>query len=649
MAKATARIEGKETVSKAAKKAEQGLTGLHKQVNKGKKFLSDHAVAIGAVVAGMYVLYRGVQDCIRAYQEQEMAEAKLQAAIRATGKEGEISIDHLKDYASELQNVTTYGDEATLSALSMLQQLSDLSEEGLIKVIPLVQDFASAMDVDLETAASLVGKTLGSTTNALSRYGIVIDATAPKEQKLVELTEALDEKFGGMSKTLAETSLGSMKQLTNAFGDLQEAAGESIAEGIKPVTQWLTQVIQKAADSVKEMNDLNEAFELLGKIAKGEKSDLDEMIASREVLMKQLETQEGLLGELTLAQKDVEAAVAGVTGIEAQRETQIKEGIVALSQQIKWLDYQMKVTKDLTAAEAKRDKAKADQAAKEKSNFEFVKEIYDKTEQAEKDLLQATIARVEAIGGANEAYQEMKRTVLEYLQTQLEGFEEEKEAIEGVTAAYYDQIDVVTANLDLARELSDEYERQKDLLEELKNKQFDLQASFENLQMSGKDWSDFLASTLVDAYADSFQAIGQAIVDAEEGWKSLKEVAKNTIAAILTMMSKQLFIRAGVLFALFRPGPAVAALAASAAAAIAAGYVKGLAKGGTFETRGPTLFVAGDNPGGRERVTATPVSSPNIAGPSETLELWLNFDGEIIHKIVNRGIRDRKIHVNVTD
>jgi len=39
------------------------------------------------------------------------------------------------------------------------------------------------------------------------------------------------------------------------------------------------------------------------------------------------------------------------------------------------------------------------------------------------------------------------------------------------------------------------------------------------------------------------------------------------------------------------------------------------AKGGDFVTSGPQMIEVGDNPGGRERVQVTPLSSPNIDGP----------------------------------
>jgi hypothetical protein len=43
--------------------------------------------------------------------------------------------------------------------------------------------------------------------------------------------------------------------------------------------------------------------------------------------------------------------------------------------------------------------------------------------------------------------------------------------------------------------------------------------------------------------------------------------------------------------------------------------IPGFAKGGDFLTSGPTPILVGDNPGGVERVSITPISSPNINGP----------------------------------
>ena len=205
--------------------AEKAALRLQKQFNKiGKKLTTFVTLPILALSGVM----------VKAFGEQEEAEKRLTAAIKTTGREADISVDALKSMASELQAVTKFGDEATLSALALLQQLADLDQRGLEKITPAILDFAEAMDVDLATAATLVGKTLGSTTNALARYGIEIDPTADKQEKLIQLTEALNEKFEGTAEAVSETLLGSLTQLKNQIGDLGESFGEIISDMLIP-------------------------------------------------------------------------------------------------------------------------------------------------------------------------------------------------------------------------------------------------------------------------------------------------------------------------------------------------------------------------------------------------------------------------------
>ena len=54
------------------------------------------------------------------------------------------------------------------------------------------------------------------------------------------------------------------------------------------------------------------------------------------------------------------------------------------------------------------------------------------------------------------------------------------------------------------------------------------------------------------------------------------------------------------------------------------------AKGGSFETSGPQMIMVGDNMGGREKVDITPLSSPNIAGPSQSTEVIVNVSGNVM-------------------
>jgi len=206
------RVVVKAEVDRAVSDLKKLDTATGKNTRSFKSMAGSVAKSLGAFAAAaisVRALTGAVKSSVQAYRVQEEAEARLRGALIATGKEATISADGIKELASELQGVTTYGDEATISAVGMLQSLADLNEDGLKKIIPLVQDFATGMGLDLNNAAQLIGKTMSSTTNALSRYGIQIDATAPKEEKLRQLTEELQKKFGGLSKEMAATSLRS--------------------------------------------------------------------------------------------------------------------------------------------------------------------------------------------------------------------------------------------------------------------------------------------------------------------------------------------------------------------------------------------------------------------------------------------------------
>ena len=59
------------------------------------------------------------------------------------------------------------------------------------------------------------------------------------------------------------------------------------------------------------------------------------------------------------------------------------------------------------------------------------------------------------------------------------------------------------------------------------------------------------------------------------------------------------------------------------------GSIKEFAQGGDFVTSGPQLMMVGDNAGGRERVQVTPLSSPNIDGPSGS-SVTVNVSGNVL-------------------
>ncbi len=92
------------------------------------------------------------------------------------------------------------------------------------------------------------------------------------------------------------------------------------------------------------------------------------------------------------------------------------------------------------------------------------------------------------------------------------------------------------------------------------------------------------------------------------------------------------FAGAGPIFGI----PLAAMMKANMIASIALIHQQGVmgmpkfARGGDFETTGPQMIMVGDNPGGRERVQVTPLSSPNLEGPQPTSNITVNVSGNVL-------------------
>ena len=104
--------------------------------------------------------------------------------------------------------------------------------------------------------------------------------------------------------------------------------------------------------------------------------------------------------------------------------------------------------------------------------------------------------------------------------------------------------------------------------------------------------------------------------------------AANVIIGYLTAVAKD--AGKGGMVAAMISAPWAAAAAAAAVGAIYMQKMPAFAKGGDFVTSGPQPILVGDNPGGRERVQITPISSPNIAGPQNGGAINITFSGNVM-------------------
>ena len=149
-------------LDKGLKNVKGKVNNAAKDMNKGAKAASSFTqkmggiatsgVAAAAGIAGAVVAAKKFIDTMKeaneAYKVQEKAEKALQKAAENNPYLNGESVRKLKDYASELQGVSNYGDEVTIQLMSQLAA-SGRTEAEIMKIMGAAADVAASGQMSL--------------------------------------------------------------------------------------------------------------------------------------------------------------------------------------------------------------------------------------------------------------------------------------------------------------------------------------------------------------------------------------------------------------------------------------------------------------------------------------------------------------------
>jgi hypothetical protein len=254
MAELTIKIKGNSANAQAAlKKAGVSFTQLDKKSKKSVFSLKNFKRA--GVAAGVAILGAAAAagKFIQAASEQQKQQVTLAAAMRQAGTFTEEAFKHNLSYASSLQKMTTFGDEAILGVQKMLTNFG-LEGEALDKTTKATLDLAAAKGMDLKSAADLVAKSVGSSTNALTRYGIEVKGAAGSTERAESAVANITKLFGGAAAAEAETFAGQMKQIKNTAGDVTETLGFELINALTPSLDKLQEFL-KSEEGMKAIEN----------------------------------------------------------------------------------------------------------------------------------------------------------------------------------------------------------------------------------------------------------------------------------------------------------------------------------------------------------------------------------------------------------
>lgn len=223
----------------------------------GSVATSGGAVAAGITAAVMAAkkYIETLKEASEAYKVQEKAEKALTKAAENNPYLNGEGVDRLKDYASELQKVSNYGDEATIDIMAQLAS-TGRTEAEIMKIMGAAADYAAAKHIDLKTAAETLNSTYSGMAGTMGRQIAEIKDLTDEELKHGDAIDLIAKKYKGF----AAEAVDSGTQAKNAFGDFMESVGKMA----NPMFEGLNQRAKSFWESMTEqMNKFNDKLNSL--------------------------------------------------------------------------------------------------------------------------------------------------------------------------------------------------------------------------------------------------------------------------------------------------------------------------------------------------------------------------------------------------
>jgi phage-related protein len=187
----------------------------------------------GAAIGAFSQIAQGLQWSVKEAGLSEQAFKDLQVAVEKSGTAWDTVSKATKDYLLNLQKVTVYSDEEVAGALQRLLTFG-LDYDQAMKALKETVDLAAAKHLDLETAASLVGKAFQGNTSILRRYGIEVQTT---KDATAAFNGVMDQLGAAIQKAGAEQLTAFAAAMADVGLQSQNASGKML-----PVGKLLTEI-----------------------------------------------------------------------------------------------------------------------------------------------------------------------------------------------------------------------------------------------------------------------------------------------------------------------------------------------------------------------------------------------------------------------
>jgi len=206
-------------IQKVTEKTQGAFKGLTNSVSDLLSSFNPLIVAAGAFAAAF-----SVSKVVDAAVEQENAINRLNSALRLAGDFSLKASEDFQAFASEIQNTSSFSDDAALGLVSLAKSLGISNEQTKIAVQAAV-NLQEATGLAAEVGIKKLAATLLGAAGSAKKFAPEIANLTQEQLKAGAAIEIIDKKFAGFAQATLQTFSGATNQAKGAFGDLLEELG----------------------------------------------------------------------------------------------------------------------------------------------------------------------------------------------------------------------------------------------------------------------------------------------------------------------------------------------------------------------------------------------------------------------------------------
>lgn len=234
------------------------FTGTFKTIQSQLKAFSSSLKQMGSSLTfGLTLpIFGAATLAVHDFMEESKALGQVQASLNNVGAKLGLTMGNLQDEASRLQKHSLFGDEEILQkSTAQLLTFGNIGKEVFFQTQQAAVDLATRLNQDLQPVTIAVAKAMNDPikgVTALRRLGVTFNESQIKMIKTLVKTgqtlqaqrlilKELNAEYSGSAEAARRTD--PFKAIMNQFSDLLEDFGKIIFDGLLPLSDEISNVI----------------------------------------------------------------------------------------------------------------------------------------------------------------------------------------------------------------------------------------------------------------------------------------------------------------------------------------------------------------------------------------------------------------------